>query len=130
MKLPQIYATLYLMIHSKDICDMLSTISWKMLPLNLSRNSFLGKIWQFGSKLDQDYATLYLMIWSKNFFEKFYRDSAGEYVFRRILFLIKSVFLYLLRFKAFNVTEVYARLKYLRSNLIFKITQSISQLKN
>ena len=66
----------------------------------------MGKIRQLGPKLDQDYATLYLMIWSKKFFEKFYHDSEDEYVFKRILFLIKSVFLYLLRLEAFNAIEI------------------------
>ena len=85
---------------------MLSTIGRKILPLNSPRNSFLEKIRQLGPKLDQDYATLYLMVLSKNFFEKFHHDSEDKYVFRRILFLIKSVFLYLLRLEAFNAIEL------------------------
>ena len=66
--------TLYLMIHCKDICETFGSTMGCNWCINFTfkfanRNSFLGRIWQFGPNLDQDCPTLYFMI-SSTFFEK------------------------------------------------------------
>ena len=59
--------TLYLMIHCKDICETFGSTMGCNWCINFAfkfanRNSFLGRIWQFGPNLDQDCFTLNRMI--------------------------------------------------------------------
>ena len=64
IKLPQIYATLYFMIHSIDICDMLTNMMGCNKQVNVTfkfRKIFpFEENWHFGPNLAQDFATLHL----------------------------------------------------------------------
>ena len=58
IKLPQIYATSYFMIHSIDICDMLTNLKGFNKQVNVTFKFTkifpFGENWQFGPYLAQD----------------------------------------------------------------------------
>ena len=64
IKLPQIYATSYFMIHFIDICDMLTNMMGCNKQVNVTfkftKIFYIGENWQFGTNLAQDFATLHL----------------------------------------------------------------------
>ena len=66
IKLPQIYATSYLMIYSANICEILTNIMvcnrQKNVIFKLPEIFPFGENWQFGPNLAQDHATLHFMI--------------------------------------------------------------------
>ena len=70
IKLPQIYATSYLMIYSTNICEMLTNMMWcnryKNVTFEFIKIFPFGENWQFSPNLAQDYATLQSMMWSKD----------------------------------------------------------------
>ena len=64
IKLPQIYANLYFMVHSIDISDMLTNMmgcnKWVNVTFKFTKIFPFGENWQFGQNLAQDFATLNL----------------------------------------------------------------------
>ena len=59
-------------------------------------------------------------------------NDIGAYFIEYVLNVISCelIFPMYLRLESLNLTETYAKLKYLRWSLIFKITQSIFQFKS
>ena len=70
------------MIHSNDICEMLSSIMGYnrqiIMTFKFTRKISFRKNVQFGPNLVHDYASLHLMIWSTEFFEIFQHDRAQK----------------------------------------------------